>query len=111
MYVDKFGRQWTSEEAEKHYHFNGKRLLKGSLAIECYADLSGDDSVYQDEAFDYLKYYRVNRAGWDEKTLIQKSDEAVAKFDKLFEKIGKENFIFYDDGDVDCDVKINGKRR
>ncbi|MFQ6752333.1 MAG: hypothetical protein ACLRFL_02050 [Clostridia bacterium] len=75
--------------------------LKSSLALEDYADCNNSDWIYKDIAFQRLKEYRQNKDKMTEEELLSTTAEIVENFEKLFEKIGKENFVFHDDGDVE----------
>ena len=73
-----------------------KFIFKGSLALEAYFEYNDDNKDIFDEFNDKLKNYRL---------LLKKDDSSkefiVNELILVFEKIGKEDFIFYEDGDVE----------
>ncbi len=73
-----------------------KFIFKGSLALESYFDNNDDNKEIFDEFNNKLKEYRL---------LSQKDESSkeliVNELLLIFEKIGKDNFIIYDDGDVE----------
>ena len=81
----------------------GRFILKGSLALECYNDV---DNKYENLYIDF------NQKLGEYRKLAVKTDEdqekIVNKLIATMEKMGIENFIIYDDGDVNYDYnKIN----
>ena len=101
MYKEYNGREWSSEEKYLEHKFNARKILKGSLAIESYEDFTGNSLDLSDRVFKELSEYRKNKPNMTEEELLKASYELVEKFNILFDKIGKEKFIFYDDGDVE----------
>ena len=100
MYTEFNGRVWSSEEKYLEFQLNVRKNLKASLALENYADCEGKDEIYDDEAFYLYDKYIENKKEMNEQELLELTSLIVKKFNELFEKIGKEKFIFYDDGDV-----------
>ena len=100
MYTEFNGRVWSSEEKYLEFKINVRKYFKASLALEDYADCESKDEIYNDKAFLLLNEYRKNEKNMNEQELLISTTKIVESFDKLFEKIGKEKFIFYDDGDV-----------
>lgn len=100
MYKEFNGREWSSEDAYLKFKRNSNRNLNYSLALESYADYSGNNEVYKDIAFTKLKEFRKNKQVMSENELLQVSEELIVLFDGLVERIGKENFTIYEDGNV-----------
>lgn len=55
MYKEFSGRIWESEAKYNEYKSNVRKYMSRSLAVEHYADCSGDDSVFKEPAFVKLK--------------------------------------------------------
>lgn len=78
-----------------------KFIFKGSLALESYYDDTHKNKQLFDDFNDKLKKYR---------SLHEKTNEAkeniVNELLSTIEQIGEENFIIYDDGDVEYNYTI-----
>lgn len=74
-----------------------KFIFKGSLALESYFDDNNDEYLELFDKFnERLKKYRSKT----DKTTTD-SEYIVNELMALIEKLGKEKFIIYDDGDVE----------
>ena len=100
MYTEFNGRVWSTEQSYLKFQSNISKNLKSALALENYADCNGDDEIYKDEAFVLLKEYRSKQKEMTEQQLLETTELIGKKFDELFSKIGREKFVFYEDGDV-----------
>ena len=100
MYKEYNGREWSSEEKYLEYKANSCKILNSSLAIESYQDFTGDEDSEISQAYKKLGLYYKNKPVMTEEELLKTSYELVKIFDAIFDKIGREKFIFYDDGDV-----------
>lgn len=100
MYREFSGREWSSEDAYLKFKANSNKNLDYSLAIESYADCFGKDEVYKDIAFIKLKEFRKAKQTMTEKELLQASVEISILFDDLIQRVGKEHFTIYEDGDI-----------
>lgn len=101
MYKEFNGRVWESEEKYKEYKDNVRKYMSRSLAVEHYADYSGDNSVYKDPAFLKLKAYRTEGQKLDAGQVFAVTAELVQLFNNLIEKIGTQKFSKSADGSVD----------
>lgn len=86
---------------ENNYNNSGYRLFKLSLAFEDYEDDGQDTSMpLYDEIIcdltDYRKRYN-ELSSLDREKLASK---IVDKYEKLLDIVGRDNFIFYEDGSV-----------
>lgn len=77
-----------------------KFIFKGSLALESYFDETNNNKELFDEFNKKLKNYR----SLDVKT-DQDKEYIVNNLLSIFEKIGQDSFIIYDDGDVEYNFK------
>lgn len=100
MYTEFNGRQWSSEEKYLEFKSNVRLYMSRSLGVENYADCTGDDSVYDDISFQLLKQYREKKDKMSEDELLESTAIIIEEFDNLLNKIGRDKFIFYEDGDV-----------
>ena len=107
MFVEVNGREWSTEEAFLKYKENIRKYMPISLALENYSACNNDDTIYSDEAFKVLIYYRANKSTMTEQELLTTTSLIVDKFNELLDKIGREKFTFYDDGDVNFNWKQN----
>ncbi len=100
MYVDKSGREWSSEAVYKEYACLLGALLDYQLAFEDYSDATGNN-LFTTEPFVRLWEFRKNRDAMQERELLTEAREIFDGLKGLVETVGKENFIFYDDGGVE----------
>ena len=94
-----------------------KYWLKGSLALESYQDDMHWHNVFDEEkdkvidnCFELLNTLnrQANEVSNSEELIIRKKE--YEELNKVFNYLGKENFIFYDDGDVNYKKGIYGKK-
>lgn len=86
--------------------FYNKRLLKIDLALESYEDFYGSKIEGLTELRKELKDFRLTKEKMTEEEKYVNTKRLVETYIKLIEtKIGKDKFVFYDDGDVLC--KLN----
>ncbi len=79
----------------------GKFILKGPLAVECFVDLVGVDQDKEETIntmYDNLGKYRKLK-----QELAKKEEKLVNEIMDVIFMLGKENFIFYNDGDIEHD--------
>ena len=100
MYKEFNGKEWSSEEEYLKFKANSNKILNYSLAIESYADCFGKDEVYKDIAFIKLKEFRQTKQTMTENELLQVSGALSILFEDLVQRIGKEKFMIYEDGDI-----------
>ena len=80
---------------------NEYRIFKLDLAFESYQDDKQDTSMpLFDEIIDDVNNYRRTRVDNSIDKRIELSDKILDKYNKLLDIVGRENFIFYDDGDI-----------
>ncbi len=80
---------------------NEYRILKLDLAFEDYQDDKQDTSMpLFDEIINDVNNYRRTRAENSIDKRIELSDKILDKYNKLLDIVGREKFIFYDDGDI-----------
>lgn len=99
--IEKNGRVWKSKKDERRYSKNVLLNLHISLQLESYADDTKDKSVYQTEGFKTLRFFRTNGDKLSSEELLKLTDLIFKQFNETIDKIGREKFITYDDGDVD----------
>ena len=78
--------------------FNKRRfILKGSLTIEGYFEVYGNDKINL-----YNEYYKKLRKYYDLKEKDKESvDYMYKELKTLINILGKEHFLIYEDGDVE----------
>ena len=84
------------EEIKKYVVKN----LNYSLAIENYEDNTGKTSETIKHAWKLLKEYRAIKNSLSKQEELKIVKEISNAFDLAIKEIGVENFIFYDDGDI-----------
>lgn len=88
-------------DKEEKIKNNEYRIFKLDLAFESYQDDKQDTSMSLfDEIIDDVNNYRRTKAENSIDKRIELSDKILDKYNKLLDIVGRENFIFYDDGDI-----------
>ena len=94
-------RQWASEAERKKYSHMVATYMHISLQLEGYADNTGDSSVYDTPGFKTLKELRENQDNYTNDELFKKAELVIKQFNETIDKIGRDKFITYEDGDVE----------
>ena len=110
-FVEKNGRVWPSKKAYNQYKMNMRLALKLELMFEDYTDDTDDMSIYEDEAFKKLYNIRRNYEAISTDQLIKDYNFIVKRFYEIIDELGRENFIFYDDGTVNYIWRFKGKSK
>ena len=76
------------------------QILDYQLALENYEDLRGEDLDYLIPTHKRLGELRQNRKIWDDEKKIKEATKILQVFQDTVEKLGKENFTFYEGGSV-----------
>ena len=74
--------------------------LRYQLALEDYELDTGNELELLMTIWRKLDVFRKNRENWSLEKQIQEAKIIQENFKKIVNKIGKEHFIFYDDGDI-----------
>lgn len=69
-----------------------------SLALENYEDNTGCNNKIIEDAWDLLSQYRKTKDSLSITERIEFTKKISEKFDLVIDEIGKEKFVFYDDG-------------
>ncbi len=75
-------------------------IFRISLALEDYQDHTNKNNDLINEAFELVNYFNTIKDDLSKEEKLKKSNELLLKLDYVFNIIGKEKFIFYNDGDV-----------
>ena len=94
-------------EKNNELKLNIKTLLRLQLALENYEDNNHSNNHLLKEANLELGNFRKNRANISIDEQIDLSAEIIRKYNKVLDEIGRENFIFYEDGDINYIWKEN----
>lgn len=77
-----------------------KQNLRYQLALESYTDDTNQEIKFLNETWKKQGILRKNKNIWSIEKQIQEAQNIQENFQKVVNKIGKEHFIFYDDGDI-----------
>ena len=77
-----------------------RQNLRYQLALENYVDDTGDEIPILIETWKKQGELRKNKEIWSIDKQLLESKKIQENFQKIVEIIGKEKFIFYDDGDI-----------
>ena len=83
-----------------HLENNLRRLLRLQLALENYEDDTGENQQLLKEANLELKKFRETKQNLSSEEQINITDKIIEKYNQIIDIIGKDKFVFYDDGDI-----------
>lgn len=75
-------------------------LLSMQLALESYEDDNGTKTPLIEEGHIALSKFRDERSLMNNEEQLEKSNEIIAIYNSAFNMIGRDNFIFYENGDI-----------
>ena len=94
-------RQWKSDAEHKQYSSKVAIYVHIALQLECYADDTGDNSVYNTPGFKTLEDLRKNYESLNSSELLSKAGLVIKQFNETIDKLGRDKFITYENGDVE----------
>ncbi len=77
-----------------------RQNLRYQLALESYTDDTNQEIEFLNDTWKKQSVLRKNRKTWPIEKQIQEANVIQENFQKIVEEIGKEHFIFYDDGNI-----------
>lgn len=81
--------------------------LRYQLALEDYTDDTQQEIKFLNETWKRQGLLRKNRKNWSLEKQIQEAKLIQENFQQIVNDVGKENFIFYDDGNINYIWKKN----
>lgn len=88
------------ENQEKILQKLMKQILRYQLALEDYELDTGNELDLLMTTWRKLDIFRKTRKNWSLEKQIQEAEIIQEDFKKVVNEIGKEHFVFYDDGDI-----------
>ena len=88
------------ENQEKILQELMKQILRYQLALEDYELDTGNELDLLMTTWRKLDIFRKTRKNWSLEKQIQEAEIIQEDFKKVVNEIGKEHFVFYDDGDI-----------
>ena len=79
---------------------NSKLLFKLDLAFESYEDNNNINISLLNETTLELNEFRRKKINMGIEEQYNKTEELLTKYDKVLDIVGRDNFMFYDDGDI-----------
>ena len=98
------GREWKDEILLDKFKKNNSIILDCKLAIENYEDFRGEIVEEFNNINILWKNEKSKSLNMTDFETCKIAEEFVKKYYQLIEKLGKENFIFYEDGTVEYKV-------
>ena len=113
MFIDKTGRQWTSEEIFNKFNAETKEILHVQLELEDYSDDTEDETIYDNPVFECLGEFWREQYNWAEEIRIKTAEYILEQLNKIIDNIGRERFAFNEDGTIKCYIwtKNKGKEK
>ena len=88
------------ENQEKILQELMKQILRYQLALEDYELDTGNELDLLMTTWRKLDIFRKKKKNWSLEKQIQEAEIIQEDFKKVVNEIGKEHFVFYDDGDI-----------
>ena len=79
---------------------NKRQLLRLQLALESYEDDTGEKLQSLNETNLELKNFRGTKQNLSSEEQINITDKIIEKYNQIIDIIGKDKFVFYEDGDI-----------
>ena len=100
-----------NEARDKDYSKIVVMYIHMSLQLECYADDTGDESVFDTPGFKTLGELRENYDNLTFDERFEKAELVLKQFNDTIDKLGRDKFITYEDGDVEYIWKYKGQKK
>ena len=84
----------------KEFNENMSKVLDIQLALENYQDNTGQNTNLINEAFGAIATLRQKKTEMVEEERLMASIELLNKLNNVLDVIGREKFIFYEDGGI-----------
>ncbi len=89
------------EKIKTKFEKNMSKILYLQLAFEDYSLHSGNEPELYIKINEETQQLREQKDQIDEKTKIEKSLDILNQYEELLKIVGKEKFIFYEDGSIE----------
>lgn len=109
MIINSRTRHWDRKEDEIAFKRNQRFNFRSIMALESFSDERNEKDIFKNEVFKLYEYLRDNQYELTDEKALELSKEISQKFNDLFDKLGREHFIFYDDGDVNYIWELDKK--
>lgn len=86
--------------SEEKLKYNIRFLLKAQLALESYEDENEIQLPIIQEVYNEHNDFRNIRLSLNNEEQIKISDKIIKKYNDSFDIVGRDNFIFYNDGNI-----------
>lgn len=94
----------------EQYRKNMGYILEINLALESYRDDTETEYSEEEKKIELdLQLLREKRDSLSEEEKASRSEAILNRFNKILDKIGREKFIFYEDGGINYIHKNVGK--
>lgn len=80
---------------------NMSKILDLQLAFESYEDNTGEKMSLLEQIYQDINNLRKRKNELDSKEKVETSSEILINFEKLLNIVGRDKFIFYDDGKIE----------
>lgn len=80
---------------------NMSKMLDLQLAFESYEDNTGEKMSLLEQIYQDINNLRKRKNELDSKEKVETSSEILINFEKLLNIVGRDKFIFYDDGKIE----------
>ncbi len=96
----------NNEDLNELLRKNFRLLFKLDLAFESYEDDTGDNIPLLKETTIELNNFRKEKKDMPIDQQMKLSEKILKKYNQVLDLVGRDNFIFYEDGDIN--YKWNG---
>jgi hypothetical protein len=100
-YLTKKERKKNEVWKGKSQKFKSRRLFKISLSFESYEDDNKGYFPELDKVIEDHNSFSASKQKLNKKQLAKKTEKLLDEYDKILDIVGRDKFVFYDDGCVD----------
>ena len=100
-YLTKKERKKNEAWKNKSQEFKSRRLFKISLSFESYEDDNKEDFPELDKVIEDHNLFSASKQKLNKKQLAKETEKLLDEYDKTLDIVGRDKFVFYDDGCVD----------
>lgn len=89
-----------SKELISQLEKNIYRIFRFSLVFEDFTDNTGYDSLFLDQLYEKIYYFRKEKDNLTEEEQLKLTTDILNDCEKMVDIAGRDKFIFYEDGDI-----------
>lgn len=89
-----------NQDINKQIKLNTRKILRGQLALESFEDAKATKFEIITQTMQKIREYRNLKPNLTNQQLLEQSNNVCQFLENAYTSLGRENFTFFDDGDV-----------